>query len=111
MPPVTNIEALTRFSESGGRLVSWRARFGGDRVLIRVEMPNPEAATWARAVIAGAGLEVGGNDTPWETQVVFTVPAAALDARYPGWRTEALPRAPIPALDPGAKGPTTTPRQ
>jgi hypothetical protein len=89
MGRVTNIEALDRFHESGGRLVSWRARFGGDRVLIRVEMPSPEAAAWARGVVAGAGLEVGGNDTPWETQVAFTVPAAALDARFPGWRTAA----------------------
>lgn len=96
MARVTDVEALDRFHESGGRLVSWRPRLGGDRILVRVEMPDPVSATWARAVVAGAGLEVGGNDTPWETQVVFTVPAAALDARFPGWRG--------PAIGPGRPG-------
>lgn len=55
-------------------------------MLVRLEMPSPELAAWARGVIAGAGLEVGGNDTPWETQVVFTVPTRVIDEMFPGWR-------------------------
>jgi hypothetical protein len=93
MPRVAPGEALARFAQSGARLVSYRTRPFTDGVLIRVEMPDPESATWARAVIRGAGLAVGGNDTPWETQVVFTVPTWALDEMYPGWRQTSEMRA------------------
>lgn len=68
--------------------MSYRPRLSGG-VLIRVEMPTPQAAAQARTVVASAGFEVGGNDTPWETQLVFTVPAWVLDERYPGWRQRA----------------------
>jgi hypothetical protein len=90
---------LERFTGNGARLVSWRPRFGSpNRVLIRIEMPDPETTAWARQAVAAAGAEVGGNATPWETQLVFTVPAADLDRHYPGWRTAALAEPLLPAL-------------
>lgn len=91
MSTVTAGQALVAFAESGARFVSARSRVDGTRVLLRVEMPDPPSARWARAVLEGAGLDVGGNDTPWETQVVFTVPAAALDSVYAEWRQTSMP--------------------
>lgn len=91
MPRVSAIAALAKFGESGARLVSWRTRLDPSKVLVRIEMPTPEAAAWARELVAGAGLAVGGNDTPWETQLVFTVPTHILDEMYAGWRQTSMP--------------------
>jgi hypothetical protein len=82
---VASNEVLARVA-AGGRLRSWRARPGGRTILVRVDMPDPGSAAHTRAVLTAAGLVVGGNDTDWETQVVFDVPVSTLDGLYPGWR-------------------------
>lgn len=63
---------LQGLRNAGGRFVSARERPLKQGVLVRVEMPDVEAAMWGRGIARGAGLAVSGND---DTQVTFTIPA------------------------------------